>query len=249
VPRQLRNRWWIPAVALFLEAVASSDAGAGDVEAKLNVTRLVLRGSVEDDDIIMSSDSAGNVTVEGFGTTVNGQPAATFAAPNAAGFDEVVVDLGKGDDTFDPVDLTAGKLRVDMGPGDDSVFLEQVTLRGDCVLAMGPGWNVVDAFEMAIAGRLRIMAGSGEDDVTLAFMSVNGPTRIGTAGGFDIVTIGQAASFDGPVKLAMGRDDDGLDLFESDFDDAVRLRGGPGFDLLFEDQNTFAEPPKVSGFE
>jgi len=255
------------AIGSILATVVAVHA-AGNVTVDVDAGRVAADGDDAPNAILVTAgpDPDGILIAGLDGTTVNGAP--DFAATGVRRLDIVTgrgadrvelrqlrirgavhLRLGRGDDVVIAEQVTARRLDVRTGAGNDAVTVgPQTRIRGlvnvhtgrdrDSVVlqssnlsaiavATGPGDDVLDVFDTRVAGRTRVFTNTGQDVVVLAL-----------------------TEFVGDFDLNLGDDDDVLRLDAVVFDDDSDLDGGDDDDFLILDGPVdFDESPRVDDFE
>ena len=254
---------------LFLERLESRALLAGNVTATQQGNNLVIRGDNEDNEIAITRLAADEYLVTGVGTTVNGDPDASFSGISG----NIDIDLRGGDDilaiaddptglpdllTLDPpgsgpylqteldtIGTTAqtfinGALLVRMGSGDDFVGLS-VETGGRVDIRTGSGLDAVGVLRSDVGGNLSIRTEDGDDGVLVLDSFVDGNISVDLGNGFDGATVQQVSSAGG-LSMLGGRDSDGLTGADLSIADAIVLKGAQGNDDL---EIEFAEAASV----
>lgn len=166
---------------------------------------LTVTGDGSSNDVLITTNAQGQVVISGQnGTTID--ESSPFITDN-------------GDGTY-TVTAPVDDLTVDMGGGDDSVTIEDLSLSGNLSITTDN-------------------AGSGFDSVVLTNVSTDGTLDISTGGGNDFVSI-EDSTFIGNGTVNMGAGDDELDAFNNSFRGQTNMAlMGRGDDLLDSGSNEF----------
>jgi hypothetical protein len=200
---------------------------AGDVLVNVVDGTLVIEGDAEGNQIeITAGDEEGTYIVTGLnGTTVHETGVAAAAEVTVMGVEEgVEIDLGDGDDSVSLTELSLhGRVSIETGAGNDVVNLTG----GEDTPANGEEGED-QAASVDIRGSLRINTGDDNDEVNIDDASLRGSLRIDTGDGDDTVSIGSELVDEPVVETALARfgNGNGLGRFFRGF-------GGFGFGGLF----------------
>lgn len=193
--------------ALRMESLENRIALAGDVSAALEGSLLVVAGDNLANEISITQNAAGNVTLLGLnGTTVNGLPSLTLANPrlNSAeirmegGNDRLTVnglrtstdlniDLGAGNDSANVIANAGGNLTIKGETGNDVVTVRGSRAGIDLNIEMGTGTASVNLRNSTIGGNATVITDVLDDRVTVASLRMGGDLNIETKEGNDNV--------------------------------------------------------------
>jgi hypothetical protein len=189
---------------------------------------LIIKLDAGDDDV----EIVGTGTPNEVDLTINGTFIGTFTGPenikiidkggtNSFEIDAVelggYIDIksGAGEDTVDIADSNFSKLKLNLGAGDDFVFLDGNTIHYDS----------------------RINTGDGDDEVFIGEGGSNtfgDKLKINTGNGNDVVGA-EDNTFQQQLSIKTGNGDDIVVLFGNTHGDDVKTNGGKGDDALFSD--------------
>ncbi len=193
--------------ALRMESLENRIALAGDVVAALEGSLLVVAGDNLANELSITQNAAGDVTLLGLnGTTVNGLSSLTLANPllNSAeirmegGNDKLTVtglrtstdlniDLGAGNDAANVVANAGGNLSVKGEVGNDTVTVRGTRVGIDLNVEMGTGTANVNLRNSNIGGNTTVITDVLNDRVTAANLRMGGDLSIETKEGADNV--------------------------------------------------------------
>ena len=212
------------ATRLGMESLEPRLALAGNIVANLVGDTLYLTGDRFDNDAIVTLYD-GSVHVGSLkGTTINGAPSLSLyvdparlnlVVDGAAGNDQLWINIGtttmaadvtmRGGDGNDwlylggpgsGAGLLRGNASIDAGNGDDRVDLT-VNVNGQVDILGGVGADQLNLGTVRIAGNLVIAAGDGNDRVSIAdAASVAGTLRLDGGKGRDVITLSSALAAD-----------------------------------------------------
>jgi cyclophilin family peptidyl-prolyl cis-trans isomerase len=124
---------------------SQSPAGAGNVSVKISHGNLVIEGD-KLDNVITIAVASGQLTVTGgTGTSINGLTSAFTTA----------------------VSNFTGKLKVDMGKGNDNVTIDGLTVDGKASIELGKGNDTLSIDSSSVSGKATLKGGKGDDSVTV----------------------------------------------------------------------------------
>lgn len=184
-----------------------------DVTANYAGGILTLQGDGDSNALVLiDSTGEGNELIVGLaGTTINGRRAVRLPgavrrlqADMGAGSDRLgliqlsmlnVVDvaMGEGNDLlftpFQPTMPITFGLTIDVGPGDDVVSLDDVSVGTDLVINGSDGALEVELTDFSVGRDAQISGASQRDAFTLREVTVNGSLSLSTFDGDDAVTL------------------------------------------------------------
>jgi hypothetical protein len=220
-----------------VESLESRLALAGNVTATLAGSTLILTGNGLSNEILIEGNGAGEFSVTGVATTVNGS-ANAFTRTNVR---NILINLNNGDDivTIVNADLS-GLLSVNGGYGNDELnfgdFNAGIQTFGSVTAIMGAGDDIVEVDgedELTIVHGFVVNQGAGENttdldpdvSLTLGFVS------IASGAGPDFVDLGDTVVASGSIIVNSGHGDN-LFFFDGDVDVAgnITVIGGNGAD-------------------
>lgn len=236
--------------ALAMELLEQKQMLAGDVLVSILNGRLLVEGDAAANQIAITAGATdGSVNIQGLnGTNIRlGSAPSTDPPAPASG---LVVEGVKGD------------VRVNLGEGDDSVAVHDVTLRRDLIINTGAGADTVNvgmtggatatsedaSANVNVRGSLLIRTGSENDTVNVGSANIRGVLGIATDGGDDAVNVGLeigdetagASNQDEPVSLharagidiALGDGTDSATIIDVRARAQVVVGGGAGVDAI-----------------
>jgi hypothetical protein len=233
---------------------------------------LLVEGDREANAIEIHPYDIGAGTVTGVGSTlVNGAKSAEFTGASGdfrfwmrGGDDRVVVSDGDGNHVL-------GDLEVDLGPGNDSLLVQNFFVHDDLEVRGNSGDDTIElADTVFVLGRADIRTSAGDDRVVFRPAAFFDPLvivferdfEVRTGPGRDFVHLA-GARFQRGVEVNLGHDDDlgelggvqgGVSVCGCAFDDPdvlshVRFRGGAGNDgAVLESVCGLAPPGLVQDF-
>ena len=210
---------------------------AGNVTATLVGDNLVLAGDSEDNSVRIEVDG-GNVIVTGLdGTTINGDPDFDTGLTSIAG--DVVVELGKGDDTLAIGDTVVieGSLRVTDKSGATTLGLRSVEIQGDLVVNTGKKNDRISLVDTSVAGDAKIATHRGKDLVSISQSTVTGALEVLTGRGTDGVVVDDSTLSDS-ARLDTGRGRDAALIRDTTIAEDLSAKTGRGRDFLMLDDST-----------
>jgi len=196
---------------------------------------LRIKGDDEANQIGLVSEGVGQfeVGVDPSGT-INHITGGTFVAE---GVRDIAVSLGGGDDVVILLDVfVPGNLRIDTGRGNDTINGQDCSA-GALQIFTGQGDDTI-LWDGATFGSLRICTGAGADELTLISVDVTGDTFIDTGSGSDRID-SVVQKFGGRVKVVAGTGDDTIALDSTWFEGPTMFDGGGGSDTFDPGQSTF----------
>jgi len=237
-PTSWRGRPLTLAVALTVAVIGSPSLtkAAGNVTVQEIRGELRITGDDEANLISLVSEGAGQVEVGSFDPagTINHVTGGIFLAQ---GVKDIAVSLRAGDDVVNLLDVFApGHLRIDTGRGNDTIN-GQDSSAGALHISTGQGDDTI-LWNGATFGSLRICTGAGADELTLISVDVTGDASIDTGSGPDRID-SVVQKFGGRVKVATETGDDTIALDSTLFDGHAMFDGGGGSDTFDPGQSTF----------
>ncbi len=225
------------AVALTVAVIGSPSLteAAGNVTVQQVRGELRIKGDDEANQIGLVSEGVGQfeVGVDPSGT-INHITGGTFVAE---GVRDIAVSLGGGDDVVILLDVfVPGNLRIDTGRGNDSIN-GQDSSAGALQIFTGRGDDTI-LWDGGTFGSLRICTGAGADQVALSVVDVTGDTFIDLGSGPDRFD-SFVQTFGGRVKVAAGTGDDTIALDSSVFNGPAMFGGGGGSHTFDPGQSKF----------
>ena len=191
---------------------------AGDVSVFTHDSNLYIRGDHADNQVAISVDEFGDIQVEGVeGTTING------------GEDAFRIDTQNG--------RLDGELRVNMARGNDSIFVEEVDVRGRAVFYGGAGDDSIGVYDVTVMDALIAHSGRGDDMVSIDEVDIGGLLATVTSSGDDTVGI-DASTIDGKTIVLTGRGDDNVAIRNSTHRQAAYIFTQNGNDFVGLDNLT-----------
>jgi hypothetical protein len=180
---------------MMMEQLENRRLMAGNVTAFINgAGALVVLGDNKSNDVQVATDFGNTLVVPVPGTTVNGGTTTV----SFAGFPDVVINTGNGEDTVDIVDPFSQSVSINTGNGQD-----RVTVRDD-------------AFTDDTLDNLDIDTGNGDDVVSVNLTSTNTEVvlnlRISTGNGADRIALAGDLDIGGTLFIDGGHGPDTLDL-------------------------------------
>jgi len=227
---------------LSVEGLENRRLLAGDVHAELVDGNLRVAGDAQGNEFaIHRGPDPGQVVVAGrAGTTINGGPSVTFSDVTG----RVLVRAGAGDDSILVRDLTAPDgLRIESGPGDDRVALQEVSARRLSVDS-GLGDDVVRLNKVR-AGEAVLLTGVGNDRVEIHASRFRERLSLGTGAGDDHVVMAEVTS--DTMSLMTGDGEDRVNVRGSRIADASFVHLGDGHDRLVVQDSVWHGPARWLG--
>jgi hypothetical protein len=236
-------------VFLRLEALEARDTPAGNVSVILSGTQLVLVGDGAANALILTEDAAGNISIQGSATAINGLPSLTLGPVAVDGVQAILQggndtffadglqlstiwssDMGHGTDFISLNNIRANQLMfVQFGPGPDTGVGRLLRTDGDFTLSGGGGTSSVDLAGVVVGGNMAINTQEGKDAVTVTSTSVFRELRVSTAASNDFVHLNGIDVGNARV-LSVGEHDDVFIVnFTSRQDLGVDLAAGDDF--------------------
>jgi hypothetical protein len=234
---------------------------AGNVNAVLNGSTLVITGDADNNSFDVSG-SGGNITITGLAsTTINGG-----ASDDFSGVQDVEIRTGAGNDSLGMAanehTEILGDLTIITGQGNDGAsvgnLLNGVTVHGRTVINTGAGNEIVSLEQGTFHGAVVIRTGAGNEIVHLDDSTFMDRVTVDTGRDADVVSISQtkpASTFAGPVVVKLGHGEDGFGAgFSSsasmnNFAGGLSVDGGRGPDTFNSWHSIFPSPPTVKKFE
>lgn len=191
---------------------------AGDVNVFLHDANLYVRGDHADNQVAISVDEFGDIEVAGVdGTTING------------GEDAFRIDTQNG--------RLDGDLRVNMARGNDSIFVEEVDIRGRAVFYGGAGDDSIGVYDVEVMDSLIAHSGRGDDMISIDEVDIGGLLAAVTLAGEDTVGI-DASNIEGRTILLTGSGDDNVAIRNSTHREAAYVFTQNGNDFVGTDNLT-----------
>jgi hypothetical protein len=204
---------------LNLESLEGRKLMAGDVSVALEGQLLTVQGDNLGNQVVVSQNAAGTVTVSGQnGTLINGLASVRFVNPQLNAMEirmedgddsvslrgvrlanDLFADLGNGNDLLStsaatPV-VVGGNAMIEAGAGNDAVRLNGITVREDLMIQGGLGTLNTSLNAAAVDKALTIIGDDANDSVALTGVQVGGFVSIETKGGSDIVSMNDVSAF------------------------------------------------------
>lgn len=238
--------------ALFsLDGLESRRLLSGNVSAAFDGQLLDIRGDNLGNQIAISQDLAGAITVVGQdGTLVNGRPSVTFL--NGANIEKLDLRMEAGDDRvlIDRLRV-AGDLNADLGinrVGNDFLAVNQSTFEGNFSAYGGRDFDIFDltgttvfgdvtidlaegagrstVTDTSIQGSATFIGGEGGDVFTSNFLTVGLDLKVETKEGNDSVSLADGSALSLGITTDRGADQVILSRFVSAEDVAVETGAG-----------------------
>jgi hypothetical protein len=239
-------------IGLLISAATPATLRAeGNVTAVVTNGDLVIRGDAASNALsVVEGDTVGTIAVGGFDgtTTVNGSLNAVMVSGVTG---DVQIMLRGGDDQLALVDLAfvpiPGSLRIDTGPGDDAIDVDDSSVGEDVEANTGSG---NDSFRISGARDLLVNTADGNDFVWLDGATVEGRATVRSGGGDDEVLV-QFSTIGGETTVETRGGTDSLNILDSTFESSTTRHGGGGIDdrLTDEGLNEFNGPLTIAEFE
>lgn len=201
-----------------------------------------------DDALTLSRlDVGGNIRAQGSAgedTVLIGDETDTFVVL-AAG--DLILTGGGGADDLDIHDpIIQGSIRMIGGGGDDDLSVEfdntSADVLGNLYMSGGPGMDTLELTDPVVGEKVAMNGGPGMDTIIMddgaVTNQISSKTTVTGSSGVDTVTIANQ-TFNGNFVLALGPDDDSLNLSNSTFNEPATFSGGPGTDTFIALGNTF----------
>ncbi|MEM9942697.1 MAG: fasciclin domain-containing protein [Planctomycetota bacterium] len=186
---------------------------AGDVTAFEISDILFIRGDRGANDIEVVANATGGIEVRGNNTTINGGTNAFVFNPGAAGLEG---------------------LRINMGAGDDTVFVEDLNIQGRAVAFGGTGSDNIGFFDVDVSGELMVHGHSGNDSISIDDVFVGGNLVLLSQSGNDTIGIDQS-QINGLTIVLSGSGSDNVAIANTTHQRAAYVFTGGGDDLLGAD--------------
>ena len=163
---------------------------AGDVTLFQAEDVAYLRGDRADNQVLITSNEEGQVVVSGVGeTTINGESEVVLDSSEST-IGRLGIHMGPGNDTLMVQDIDVARRAIIFGgTGDDAIGFANVTTGSNMVTNTWHGDDSVSLDNVEVGGRLVAYTGTGNDTVGLDNTTINGRTLIGTGFGFDRVAL------------------------------------------------------------
>jgi hypothetical protein len=264
------NRSNYPAASralLHLEVLEGRETPSGNVTASLAAGNLAIIGDAGNNLIAVTQYAFGDLLIQGLGgTTVNGQPVLYFRGANLAqatfamqgGADQMQIqnlrlagslniDLGDGNDTAWLTNISAGaSFTVLGGAGDDSVFANYVTA-ASLGLDGGIGANSLSLGQVNVVGNLNVVSGTGTDRVWISGGTA-GSLNVSTGDGADLITL-YGIRVTHNLSVDAGAGNDSVAVTSMSAAGAATFLGGLGTDTLANAGISAGLGRTVQGFE
>jgi hypothetical protein len=218
---------------LAAATLLAAPLSAQDVSAKLKGGTLVLTGQAGPEDIELANFTladAGGQAIQvshGAGTTINGSTL-DVAFENVKA---IKLDMGAGDDHVFLHDITLdGHVTLRGGGGTDTITIMSASL-GSTKIVQGEGVLLADISGAAFSKKLSITGGTGDDDVSFLLVDIVGNLSLRLGEGSDSLNLSDV-SVTGNTKLDLSFDDNGFTSDTSDFGKDLIVTGGPGTETL-----------------
>ena len=231
-----------------LEALETRQLMAGDigivtdnVTAAFEGNNLVIEGNHLDNEIKVSQDGFGNLTVQGLnGTTINGNNTPTVFLGGDGWIDgDVIINMGSGDDKVTVQGLQiSGDLSIFGHTGEDFVMVTQTTV-GDNALVHG-GWDAdqLYVFNSQIGSvfteGLTVVAGNGDNTVLVAGTETAGLMSITAGDGDDTIYTSLSGSNAGMLSIN-ARDGVNRVQMHDSHGNSLNILGGDHEDVVWLD--------------
>jgi hypothetical protein len=189
-------------------------------------------------------------------TTINGT---TEYVANGVTRDISVKMLG-GDDFVHLLDGNSPRLvaprnvKLDMGAGNDTAWVDQVQINGKLKVLGGDGNDQMPIVSSLIKGATTIDAGKGDDALYLNGSEFDGGVTATMGDGRDVVVDGTNAGggqpgavFKGKVQITLGKGDDIVSAVTSRFLKSLSISGNAGNDTVNASLSEFDGPIIVDG--
>jgi hypothetical protein len=207
------------------ESLEERNLLAGDVLVSVLEGRLVIEGDELANNIAITAGAeAGSFVISGLdGTTVH-EGEAPAAEVTVTGVEAGVrVELGEGDDTMALADVSIqSNVSINMGEGNDTVEVG--------IGAGEPGEVMPDEVSVMIRGALRITTEGGNDEITVDDATIRGSLHVDAGDGDDTVSLGGMNGTVGVASLG-GLGGLGGILNGEKIDARVHVRGSLHVDL------------------
>ena len=255
-------------VEFSLESLEDRQMMAGNVIAYSNgAGDLIVQGDGAANHIYIEKNVPSHAILKaGLGTTINGSidgKVVLWFGADGAGYVErdIVIKMGDGDDLVEVKDLDIhGKIRMDMGNGNDKATMERVDGGGyEFSFVMGSGDDVLALHDVAVkkatirtdsgndlistkdlhtlSAGVDVNTGSG-DDVAL-FSGNVGKFKLKMADGNDLAMLGLDIFEVGKIRIKMGDGTDHLQLVHTDVTSSTKIAMGGGEDDLAVNSSAF----------
>jgi cyclophilin family peptidyl-prolyl cis-trans isomerase len=151
----------------------------------------------------------------------------------------VRIQTGPGDDHIDVDNITfGGASRIDAGTGDDHIKISRAQMKSHLTIKTDLGDDRLSVSGAEMEGALRILNGPGDDHIDVDNITFGGASRIDAGFGDDVIRIGHG-TFKSHASISGGAGDDLLSLLDSVFSGDVMLSAGSGDDVDNVQRSTF----------
>jgi len=226
--------------------------GQGNVKVRVSGNHLILTGDNAGNGVLVYTNSAGFVTVEGLGdTTIDGHSTPWVSQSWTAIPGDLRVDLNDGDDALIIQNLSVGDdVTVRLDGGDNYLLASELAVADNLDVKTSSGHNTIVIQDSEIGDAAKIVTGNGQDAIFGDGVTVGGKTTISTKRGDDVFAIRDSSHL-GNVSVDAGRDNDQVVLVGANsLGGKVTADGGAGTDALDVDSSTtFVSEPSVKRFE
>ncbi len=227
---------------LHVEELEARRVLAGNVSAWVDGANLNIVGDNASNQILVTRNADLSVTITSIdGTTINGQ-AGPITLANAR--NDLNVDMDSGDDvilfagTVDLLFRMYGKANIALGGGNDEIGFSNVSIWKDLVINTGSGNDRIIGTRDYIGGSPSAGWGLRVGENTL-LLTENGQDEVRLANG----------EFFGSFTANLGDQDDLMSICQTPFHGALVLNGGPGFDTLYSNGNSFDKTVSIPSWE
>ncbi|MCI0589266.1 MAG: hypothetical protein L0323_20820 [Planctomycetes bacterium] len=241
----MRNKmgfgFWVAAALLGAPPAALAD---GDCVVSVDDGVLIVEGDEADNNVSVIEIAPGVWEVVGNdGTTVNGLASDTFSDE----IEDILVDLGDGDDLSDYSGEIPGDLTVLGGAGRNEFLLFASTVGGD-VLVENEGSGETDFQEgTLIEGDLTIVNGEGFDESKISATEIGGDVSIDNddgdplTGASSVTDLEEGTFVGGDFVVENGEGFDALDIGEAEVAGDLVISNKDGNELTGEGSSTDVE--------
>jgi hypothetical protein len=216
----------VAGMAVLIVALPLAIARA-DVVTSLSGSQLIVTGDASPDAIEITPALDGLVVAGAYGTLVDGSDRSAIFP----GVERLTIKLKQGDDRVTITDVAlSGKLYVSGGKGNDSVELDQVSA-GTVKVETNGGYDDVRIFGPSYFDSLLVQTGSEGDLVVVQWLDVGGDLVVVAGDDDDDVEIAGVNVYD-DLDVHLGNGDDFMALGDTAVDDDTHLDGGDDDDEL-----------------
>ena len=185
--------------------LSGDESSDGDVSVKISHGNLVIHGDKFDNAVTISVVS-GQLIVSGTGTLINGSTS-SFTTDAVSFTGKLKIEMGKGNDSVTIQELTVdGKASIKLGKGNDTLSIDSSSVGNNANLRGGKGDDSVTITDSTFSTKLKTHLGKGDDTLSLRSATVAGKAKVSGLSGSDDVTITDSTFSELGVTLGKGDD-------------------------------------------